>query len=89
MAEKNCKLCFHYDVCYAVGRMPERAETCSKYATDVVEVVRCKDCIHRRVPARCSLWMGTLGDNDYFREHGEDFFCAFGERTLKERGGEK
>jgi hypothetical protein len=38
MAEKNCKLCFHYDVCYAVGRMLERAETCSKYAPDVVEV---------------------------------------------------
>ena len=38
MAEKNCKLCFHYAVCYAVGRMLERAETCSKYAPDVVEV---------------------------------------------------
>ena len=38
MAEKNCKLCFHYVVCYAVGSMPERAETCSKYASDVEEV---------------------------------------------------
>lgn len=40
MAEKNCKYCFHYDVCYAVGGMTERAETCTKYApaADVVEV---------------------------------------------------
>lgn len=38
MTEKNCKLCFHYDVCYAVGSMSERAETCSKYAPDVEEV---------------------------------------------------
>jgi rubrerythrin len=38
MAEKNCKLCFRYNVCYAVGRMLERAETCSKYAPDVEKV---------------------------------------------------
>jgi hypothetical protein len=38
MAEKNCRLCFHYDVCYAVGRMTERAESCAKYTPDVVEV---------------------------------------------------
>ena len=54
---------------------------------DLVEVVRCKDCAYRRVPARCSLWMGTIGENDYFREHGDNFYCAFG--ALKERGGEK
>ena len=39
MAErKNCTLCFHYDVCYAVGSWTERAETCAKYAPDVAEV---------------------------------------------------
>ena len=38
MGEKNCKLCFHYDVCYAARRIPERAEGCSKYAPDVQEV---------------------------------------------------
>lgn len=52
---------------------------------DVVEVVRCKDCAYRRVPARCSLWMGTTGENEYFREHGDNFYCAFG--TPKERSG--
>ena len=38
MADKNCKLCFHYDVCYAARRIPERAEGCSKYAAGVQEV---------------------------------------------------
>jgi hypothetical protein len=31
--------------------------------------------------------MGTMGENEYFREHGDNFYCAFG--TPKERGGEK
>lgn len=48
--------------------------------TDVVEVVRCRDCKHRHVPHRCALWYGTLGDNEYFCERGADFFCSYGER---------
>lgn len=47
---------------------------------DVVEVVRCGECKHRYTPARCSLWVATENDNAVFKEHGEDFFCAFGER---------
>lgn len=58
-----------------------------KPTADVVEVVRCIDCAYRRVPVRCSLWMGSTGENDYFREQGDNFYCAFG--TPKERGGEK
>lgn len=54
---------------------------------DAVEVVRCKDCAYRRVPTRCSLWIGTTDEKEHFREHGDNFYCAFG--TLKERGGEK
>ena len=45
-----------------------------------VEVVRCKDCKHRHVEAKCALWYVTSNNNAYFREHGEEFFCAFGER---------
>ena len=61
-------------------------ETITEQPTaDVEEVVRCKDCAYRRVPTRCSLWMGTTGENEYFREHGDNFYCAFG--TPKERGG--
>ena len=47
---------------------------------NVVEVVRCKDCIHRYVPTRCALWQGTIDDKDYFIERGEDFYCSYGER---------
>ena len=47
---------------------------------DAVEIVRCSECKHRRDPMRCSLWYGTLDDNEYFLEHGKDFYCAFGER---------
>ena len=49
-------------------------------AADVVEVVRCSECKHHHDPMRCSLWYGTLDDNEYFLEHGKDFYCAFGER---------
>ena len=47
---------------------------------DVAEVVRCKDCKHRYVPTRCALWTGTIGEKDYFRYHGDEFYCSFGER---------
>ena len=50
---------------------------------DVVEVVRCSECKHYHDPMRCALWYGTLGDNEYFLEHGKDFYCAFGERRLE------
>lgn len=47
---------------------------------DVVRVVRCKDCIYRRTPD-CSLWYGSVGDIDYIREHGDNFYCSYGERS--------
>ena len=50
------------------------------------EVVRCKDCKHYHTPD-CSLWYGTLGDKEYYREHGTDFYCAYGEREDKGRRG--
>ena len=66
------------------GRQVFKAcEEHGKKERELVEVVRCKECAYRRVPTRCSLWMGTTGENDYFREHGDNFYCAFG--TLKER----
>lgn len=52
----------------------------SATACDVVKVVRCSECKHRHDPMRCALWYGTMGDNEYFLEHGKNFYCAFGER---------
>lgn len=47
---------------------------------DVVPVVRCKDCKYRYAPTRCALWYGTVNDQEYFVERGEDFYCSYGER---------
>lgn len=49
MTERNCKLCFHYSVCYAVGGIPERANTCSKCVrtTDVVPRAEVKELIYK------------------------------------------
>ena len=55
---------------------------------DVVEVVRCKDCVHSRQPRHpkyaqpeCVILNAIVKD---------DFYCAKGQpRTPKERGGEK
>jgi len=47
---------------------------------DAVEVVKCKDCTHRYVPARCALWVGNENGKDIFLERGDDFFCKYGER---------
>lgn len=46
---------------------------------DVVKVVRCKDC-KRRYTDLCALWYATTNESMYIREHGDDFWCAFGER---------
>lgn len=53
-------------------------------AADVVEVVRCKDCKHRYVPARCALWYATMNDKEYFVERGENFYCSYGERRTEQ-----
>ena len=45
-------------------------------AADVVEVVRCRDCIHRR---RSDGWCGAIV-NTVTDEAAEAFFCADGER---------
>ena len=62
-------------VAYDMAQLVKSAPT-----ADVVEVVRCSECKHHHDPMRCSLWYGTLDDNEYFLEHGKDFYCAFGER---------
>lgn len=53
-------------------------------AADVVEVVRCKDCKHRYVPARCALWYATMNGKEYFVERGENFYCSYGERKTEQ-----
>lgn len=49
--DATCKNCLHYDVCYHIehyGRHMETDEPCVCFInkSDVVAVVRCKDCKH-------------------------------------------
>lgn len=77
----TCKDCFHYDVCVFHYKGNENKQCLNfKNKADVVPVVRCKDCKHRYAPTRCSLWYGTVNDQEYFIERGEDFYCSYGER---------
>lgn len=54
-------------------------------AVDAVPAVRCKECIHRYVPARCALWVGNENGKDIFLERGDDFSCKYGEKERKEK----
>lgn len=89
----TCKDCIHYEICATmyetgrfVGSFDENVSLEAIYCDDFKdkanfeEVVRCKDCKHRRIPTRCSLWYGSSGNDDYFCEYGDGFYCAFGER---------
>ena len=65
--------------------LDEQDVVCNRVAdhlieNDVVPVVRCKDCKHRYAPTRCALWYGTVNDQEYFVERGEEFYCSYGER---------
>ena len=51
---------------------------------DVVEVVRCKDCMHRYIPERCALWYGHYDGKDYYVDRGDNFYCSYGERRCEE-----
>ena len=86
MANRTCKDCLHYKVCDYWCLVLDPAHDgvpCDDFqsATDVVEVVRCKDCKHYRTSLYfpnekiCKL-------SNLF--HSEDFFCASGERRNDE-----
>ena len=82
--EATCEDCVHYGVCYHIehyGREIETDEPCEKFINDadVVEVVRCKDCIH---------WGGVMFDRVCKRwscidlkNHTQPLdYCSCGER---------
>ena len=89
----TCYDCFHWKACRNIlesmnhdlkGKKITIRSTCEKFTptTDVVEVVRCKDCKHwkqvNEERRACYLFGFEM---DY------DEFCSYG--TPKERGGEK
>ena len=81
MTCKDCKDCLSYKVCYAVGRMTERAETCTQYKNkaDYVEVVHCGKCKHWI--KNSTLPTDTSGLCCYHRiDTDEKDFCNYGKR---------
>lgn len=47
---------------------------------DLVEIVRCGECANKNVPYKCALWYGMIDRKHNFINHGDDFFCGYGER---------
>ena len=89
----TCYDCFHWKVCRNIlesmnhdlkGKKITICSTCEKFTptTDVVEVVRCKDCKHWKQVNEERRACYLLGfEMDY------DEFCSYG--TPKERGRNK
>ncbi|MBO7303363.1 MAG: hypothetical protein J6U68_04170 [Clostridia bacterium] len=73
---KTCENCFHYGACLLNGEyLPS---PCRKYTdkTDVVEVVRCKDCVYCDLDGRCEAL-----ENGLIREYVKpDDYCSYGRK---------
>ena len=80
----TCKDCIHYEVCVVIENLVDKEQNiygefgCEdfKNEADVVEVVRCKDCIYCDLDDRCEA-----PENGLIREYVKpDDFCSYGER---------
>lgn len=74
----RCEDCVHYDVCKFVDEY--NPAYCDEYkpTADVVEVVRCKDCVFVRgneVGCFCGRLNPRMGHHVF-----DDEFCSFGAR---------
>ena len=78
----TCDDCIHYDICIFHIKGDENKKCPHfKNKSDVVEVVRCKDCSHRN-----PFGHKCLQDNLW---HDDDDFCSYGDKrkykNIKER----
>lgn len=88
----NCKDCIYFKRCVVLGveldmnHDKEADKNCRyfKNKSNVVEVVRCKDCKEWQPSdqvTRCGKCHSKQWDNDYFYyETFENDFCSYGER---------
>lgn len=90
----TCNDCIHKELCDVYSRAgvtdipADDISICElfKNKADVVEVVRCKECLFRHVPCQCALWYGTNNNAEYFIERGDNFYCGYGKRKGAENG---
>ena len=80
-----CKDCIHYAICdimadqYGIPTVPSSQCGFYKNATDVVEVVRCKECkncVESEKTNRLFCIYNHEGDIEVFADH----YCSWGER---------
>ena len=86
----TCKECLHHDACLTVLKSSfpniqekEIEQICTrendcrnfKFVSDVVEVVRCKKCVHY-----ANGCCNHFGYHTYSPDVDEDDFCSYGER---------
>ena len=77
-----CKNCIHYEICCNEGRDDEALTFCANF----FDLVRCKDCIHRRKFNKTKYYCEkTYADlSGWHKRVDDDFFCADGERKETE-----
>lgn len=49
------------------------------YSCKALDIVRCVECKHRFTHT-CGMYYGTVNFTDFYLAHGDDFYCAYGER---------
>ena len=62
----------------ASGLVTAKCQIAAVPAADVVEVVRCKDCVKRKTP-RCAMWYDCQCGGQWSWETN-NVFCSYGER---------
>lgn len=78
----NCKDCIHYDICifHADGNKTDKCRN-YKSKSDVVEVVRCKDCKYWQKRSKGTHGACLRDGNvDYVFWTYDNDFCSYGER---------
>lgn len=90
--EKNCKDCIHIEACSKWTDFPKQIgfPICRKFkpTADVVEVVRCKDCVSSRPLNRNDRFEARYIDGCIYCMRSDegvakDDYCSFGERREK------
>ena len=82
----TCKECLHFEPCRDYGNILDPIHggmICDSFkpAADVVEVVRCKDCVHSCFIRSCSKYECRKG---FGALKFSNDFCSYGERRKDE-----
>ena len=72
----TCKECIYDEMCFI--KHTDSSHVCCEFKnrTDLVEVMRCKDCKHMKRQmggSYCKIWQ-------QYNSHGDDGYCNYGER---------